>query len=83
MTLQLLNSKWWPTWTLTIAKDNYIAGTANWMGGKDESKGSSRFELRSKKDRFQGVGQRAYLSQVDGKPVRCTLNYDALLKPLD
>jgi hypothetical protein len=32
MTMQLLNSKYWPTWTLTIAADGCMSGTAM-MGG--------------------------------------------------
>ena len=83
LTLQLLNSKYWPTWTLVIGKDEGIAGSAVMLGGKDESKGTSRFEMKAKKDRFQGVGSRTYPSQVDGKTISCTLNYDVLLKPLD
>jgi hypothetical protein len=83
MTMQLLNSKYWPTWTLTIAADGGITGSANMSGAKDEAGGVSRFEIREKKDRFQGVGARNYPSTVDGQTVRCTLNYDALLKPLD
>ena len=81
MTLQLLNSKYWPTWTLTVTEDNAILGTANMLGAKDDAGGSSRFEVRGKKDRFQGVGARTY--PKSGAPgQRCTLNYDALLKPL-
>jgi hypothetical protein len=83
MTMQLLNSKYWPTWTLTVAMDGGIVGTANMGGAKDDSAGSSRFEIRAKKDRYQGVGARSYPGQLDGKPARCTLNYDALLKMLD
>jgi hypothetical protein len=82
MTMQLLNSKYWPTWTLTVAEDNTITGSANMNGAKDDAAGSSRFEIRAKKDRYQGVGSRSYNSVVDGKTTRCTLNYDALLKPL-
>jgi hypothetical protein len=82
MTMQLLNSKYWPTWTLTVTEDNAIIGTANMNGAKDDAAGSSRFEIRAKKDRYQGVGARSYNSVVDGKTTRCTLNYDALLKPL-
>jgi hypothetical protein len=81
LTLQLLNSKYWPTWTLTVTDDNAIIGTANMFGNKDDSAGSSRFELRSKKDRFQGVGSRNY-PKTGAPGQRCTLNYDALLKPL-
>jgi hypothetical protein len=84
MTMQLLNSKYWPTWTLTITADNAIIGTANMNGAKDDSAGSSRFEMRERKDRdrYQGVGARNYNATIDGKPTRCTLNYDVLLKPL-
>jgi hypothetical protein len=82
MTMQLLNSKYWPTWTLTVTEDNTIIGTANMKGAKDDSEGGSRFEIRAKKDRYQGIGARSYNSVVDGKTTRCTLNYDALLKPL-
>jgi hypothetical protein len=83
MTMQLLNSKYWPTWTLTIAADGSISGTANMGGAKDEANGVSKFDIKAKKERFQGVGMRSYPSTVEGKQVRCTLNYDALLKPLD
>jgi len=83
MTLQLLNSKYWPTWTLTVTEKDLIVGTAIMGGGKDESAGTSRFELSPKKDRFQGVGTRTYPSKVAGETVSCTLSYDALLKPLD
>jgi hypothetical protein len=83
MTMQLLNSKWWPTWTLSVAADDTISGSANWQGGKDPALGSSRFEMRAKKERFQGLGSRDYLSKAEGQPKRCTLHYDALLKELD
>jgi hypothetical protein len=83
MTMQLLNSKYWPTWTLTITEKDVIVGSAIMGGGKDESAGMSRFEISAKKDRFQGVGNRSYPSKVAGETVSCTLSYDALLKPLD
>lgn len=82
MTLQLLNSKYWPTWTLTVTEKDLIVGVAIMGGGKDEAAGTSRFELSAKKDRFQGVGTRSYPSKVAGETVSCTLSYDALLKPL-
>jgi hypothetical protein len=83
MTMQLLNSKWWPTWTLTVTADNTIIGTANMGGAKDDSAGSSHFEVKLKKERFMGVGARKYPGQNNGAKAICTLNYDALLKPLD
>jgi hypothetical protein len=83
MTLKLLNSKYWPTWTLAVSADNVVTGDAFMNGAKDDSAGSSHFELRPKKDRFQGIGSRSYNSVDGGKTVRCTLNYDALLKPLN
>jgi hypothetical protein len=83
MTMQLLNSKWWPTWTLTVNADNTVVGTANMGGAKDGANGSSRFEVRLKKERFQGVGARSYPFVGAGPKTICTLNYDALLKLLD
>jgi hypothetical protein len=83
MTMQLLNSKYWPTWNLTVTADDAIQGEANRNGGKDPGLGVSRFEIRRKKDRFQGVGSRSYTQVVDGKKTECVLHYDALLKPLD
>jgi hypothetical protein len=80
--MQLLSSKYWPTWQLTISPDGVITGAANMLGAKDDSNGSSRFELRTKKERFQGTGGRSYPGQIEGKATRCLLNYDALLKPM-
>ena len=83
MTMQLLSSKYWPTWTLTVNEKDVIIGSAIMGGGKDESAGVSRFEISAKKNRFQGIGNRTYPSKVGGETVSCTLSYDALLKPLD
>lgn len=83
MTMQLLNSKYWPTWQLTVQADDSIVGTANMGGAKDDTGGTSRFELRGKKDRYQGTGARKYPGSRDGKAALCTLNYDALLKPIE
>jgi hypothetical protein len=83
MTMQLLNSKYWPTWKLEVAADNSVVGTANMMGAKDDSAGRSRFELRAKKERLQGIGSRNYPGQKGDQKQLCTLNYDALLKLLD
>lgn len=83
MTMQLLSSKYWPTWTLHVAPDDSIIGTATMNGAKDASAGVSRFELKAKKERFQGIGTRSYPGHGQGQPTTCTLNYDALLKLLD
>lgn len=82
MTMKLPNSKYWPTWSITITGDNVIIGTANLMGAKDSSRGDVHFELKATKGRFQGVGYRNYFTKIDGKRRRCTLNFDALLKPM-
>jgi hypothetical protein len=83
LTLRLLNSKYWPVWKLNVTADDAILGDANMFDGKDGSVGSSHFEMKAKKDRFQGVGTREYSSTEGGKAVRCRLNYDVLLKPMD
>lgn len=83
MMLQVIDSKYWPNWTLTVDAKNVIVGDAVMFGGNDKSKGTSHFELSEKKDRFQGVGSRTYPSTVNGKTTSCTLNYDVLLKLID
>ena len=83
MTLQVLNSKYWPTWTLTVSANDVIMGDAIMFGGEDKNAGTSHFELSQKKDRFQGIGSRSYPSKIGGKTLRCTLNYDVLLKPIE
>jgi hypothetical protein len=79
MTLQVMNSKWWPSWSLTVEGEVVIRGSAVMFGGTDPSKGSSSFEIRPYKDRFQGVGTREYPHGSQ----RCTLDYDVLLKRID
>jgi hypothetical protein len=83
LTLQLLNSKYWPTWSLTVNADDAVVGDANMGGAADDSGGTSHFELHEKKGRYQGVGTRSYPNKSGKGPARCTLNYDALLKALD
>jgi len=82
MTMKLPNSKYWPTWQISVTGDDTIVGAANMMGAKDNSRGDVHFELKATKGRFQGVGYRNYLSKVGGKMKRCRLNFDALLKPM-
>ena len=50
MTLQLLNSKYWPTWTLTVTDKDLIIGSAVMGGGNNAGAGASRFELSAKKE---------------------------------
>lgn len=79
MTLQVLNSKWWPSWSLSIEGEHTIRGSAVMFGGTDTSKGTSSFEVHPYKDRFQGTGTREYPRGSQ----RCTLDYDVLLKCID
>jgi hypothetical protein len=83
ITKHKLKNNNYTTINLTLTQDDAIQGSAFMGGAKDDSGGSSNFELRRKKDRYQGVGSRTYPSKGEGgQPIRCTLNYDALLKPL-
>lgn len=83
MTLQLLNSKYWPTWKLNITAADAVIGDANIGGAATGENGTSHFELHEKKGRYQGVGSRTYPGKSAGKATSCTLNYDALLKPIE
>lgn len=83
LTLRVLSSKYWPRWELTVATDDTIVGTATMFGKNDPQKGTSRFEVKAYKDRFQGTGSREYPAPPKSDVARCTLLYDALLKPIE
>ena len=80
MTMQLVNTAHFKDWTLKDS-GNDVLGESR-MGTSAEAP-DSHFEVRWEKDRFKGVGSRSYSGQLNGKPERCRVNYDALLRRLD
>lgn len=82
MKMSLLNSPHWPTWTVTVSSENKIYGDAQQANVAGPHRGEAHFELELQRGKLMGRGSRAWTMRVDGKPTRCRMAFDALLKPL-
>lgn len=80
MTMQLVNTAHFKDWSLKITGKDVLGESR--MGTGNEAP-DSHFEVRWEKDRFKGIGSRSYNGTLNGKPERCRVNYDALLRRLD
>jgi hypothetical protein len=80
MTMQLVNTSHFKDWTLKI-KAAQVVGDSKI--GKAADAPDSHFEVSRDGDRFKGTGYRSYNGTAQGKPQRCKVSYDALLKRLD
>jgi hypothetical protein len=80
MTMQLVNTAYFKDWTLKIS-GNQVVG--NSRIGKTADGPDAHFEVTKDGDRFKGTGYRSYNGSYNGKPQRCKVSYDALLKRLD
>lgn len=81
MGMELTNTPHFKTWTLKVSGNNTVVGDARIGTAADAP--DSHFEVKLEKDRFKGTGFRTYNGTLDGKKVRCRVNYDALLRRLD
>jgi hypothetical protein len=82
MTMHLLNSDHWSTWTLTVTAENQIIGDAQQDGVTGPGRGDSHFELSQDRGKFTGRGSRSYSATIGGQVRRCRMAYDALLRRL-
>jgi hypothetical protein len=81
MSMELVNTAHFKTWQLKVAGKS-VLGESRLGSGVDAP--DSHFEVALDKDRFKGTGSRSYNGKGgDGKPQRCRVNYDALLRRLD
>lgn len=81
MTMELTNNPHFKTWTLKVIGNSQVIGDAK-MGSAADAP-DTHFDVKLDGDRFKGTGYRSYNGTVDGKKVRCRVNYDALLRRLD
>lgn len=79
MSMQLINSDWWSTWTLRITVEGHVIGDAQQDRVTGPARGDSHFELRLAGDKLSGRGSRSYTQRRGGESVRCRMSYDALL----
>jgi hypothetical protein len=80
MEMQLVNTGHFTRWKLQIAGTGVVGDSRL---GKAPDAPDSRFEVTLDRDRFKGTGARTYNGTLDGKPQRCRVNYDALLRRID
>ena len=83
MSMELLNSQYWPAWNLTVDARGRITGQATIDGRDGSPAATNRFELVRQGPRFTGRGSRNYTSTSGGTRRRCEVSYEALLRLLE
>lgn len=83
LTMTLLNSPYWPTWTIEVKPSGEVTGLAKIDGKGPYASRESSFQVRRDRDRFVGRGSRSYWSQAGGQWRRCTVYVDTLLRRFD
>lgn len=83
MRMSLLNSEYWPAWTLNVRADGTVVGDATIRGQRGAGAARSHFEIRRRGDHLRGTGYREYNQTVDGRRRRCRNDFDVLLRRLD
>jgi stress-induced morphogen len=81
MKMELVNTAYFKDWQLSINNNSQIVGQSRIGTSTDGPE--SHFDVKLEGDRFKGTGARTYNSTVNGKKVRCQVNYDALVRRLD
>lgn len=84
LNMTLLNSRYWPRWTLTVTGSDEVVGEAD-VARQDNRPpdASSSFEVSRERGRFVGRGSRVYMKRVNGTSTRCRVGFDVLLRRLD
>ena len=81
MSMQVINTKHFHSWTLKVLPSGQVVGESKIGSAADAP--DSRFEVALDGPRFKGTGYRSYSGSVGGKPTRCKVSYDALLRRVD
>lgn len=81
MTMQLVNNPHFVKWSLRVADDGALSGISKM--GTASGAPESHFAARLDGDRWKGTGARTYNGVFEGKPTRCRVDYDALLRRID
>jgi hypothetical protein len=83
MRMSLLNSRFWPDWSLVVTNSSAVVGDALQAGVTGPTQGVSHFEAAFGDGRFVGRGTREYSRTVNGTTTRCRVSYEALLDRFD
>ena len=83
MSMRLLGSRYWSSWTLTVSAEGQIRGEAFMDGTTGNNRPVNRIQLRLDGERFTGQGTRIYDRTVSGRRTRCAVTVEALLRRID
>jgi hypothetical protein len=81
MTMQLINNPHFAKWSLRVADEGTLTGSSKM--GTTAGAPETHFSANLDGDRWKGAGARTYNSVFEGKPTRCRVDYDALLRRID
>ena len=84
MHMQLLDARFWSSWTLTVNAAGMIHGESLMDGTTGASRPMNSFDVsRDATGRFTGHGARTYEGTVAGHTQHCQVTFDALLRRID
>ncbi|MEY4507881.1 MAG: hypothetical protein RLZZ450_3 [Pseudomonadota bacterium] len=81
MTMQLVNTPHFVKWTLRVSDDGKVSGSSKM--GTTNGAPETHFTATLDDDKWKGTGARTYNGVLEGKPTRCRVDYDALLRRID
>jgi hypothetical protein len=81
MTMQLINNPHFTKWGLRVTDEGTLLGESK-MGTTPTSP-ETHFSATLDGDKWKGTGARTYQGTFEGKPTRCRVDYDALLRRID
>ena len=81
MAMQLVNTPHFVKWTLRVSDDGKLSGSSKM--GTTSGAPETHFTASLDDDKWKGTGARTYNGVLDGKPTRCRVDYDALLRRID
>ena len=79
MRMTLPDSRFWPSWTITVDEASNVVGHATLAGATGPTAPTNDFSVHLSGERFVGTGTRRY--RREGQD--CRVEYDALLRRID
>lgn len=83
MRMSLVNSEYWPRWTLNVSANGTVTGDATMRGQTGPNAARSHFEIQRRGDHLRGRGFREYNRRIGGENRRCRNEFDVLLRRMD
>ncbi len=81
MSMEIVNTPHFKSWALQVSKDNVLEGESR-MGTAADAP-DAHFTVTRDGERWKGTGFRTYAGKLGGKPTRCRVDFDVLLRRVD